>query len=399
MDKDKVYKIVSAELGKACLKDEAGSLIVQAESERQIIETLKLSSAHRLRVRPRGLGAWLGGYYPGEPDLYLDLARHQGIENHDKDNLCLEVKAGTTIADLNAKLAAQGQCLGVDPPRKKVTSVGGMLALDLGGPRRLAYGETRDQLLGLRLVTGDGRAVSMGGKVVKNVSSYDLTRAFPGSRGRWAVLTSAAFKLRPLAETAASYLVHNKNLSELVDLSSRLAAGTLEPQALAIVNQPRAQGFPIAVGRGEWVLACELAGNRESVAKKRQELLKLAPRAEEAPELIWQEIEDFPVLAGGRWVVKLFVRASEMAGAVETIWQEEAELYLDPAGGVVYGAWPSEPAGQLRQALARTGTRHEWICPVSDDDPAGYEAGMRGVFDPVGILSPESKGAEKVSEG
>jgi len=385
-------------MGKACLKDEAGSLIVQAAAEEQIVETLKLSSAHRLKVRPRGRGAWLGGYYLGEPDLYLDLAQHQGIEEYDKENLCVVARAGTTIADLNAKLAEQGQSLGVDPPRKKVTSVGGMLALDLAGPRRLAYGETRDQLLGLRLVTGDGRTINAGGKVVKNVSSYDLTRAFPGSRGRWGVLSSAAFKLRPLAEESASYLVHSKELSELVDLSLRLSAAPLAPQAVAIVNPRRSEGFPIAVGRGEWALACELAGSRESVAKKRLEMLKLAPQAEEAPELIWQEIEDFPVLGGERRVVKLFVRATEMAGAVAAIWQEEAELYLDPAGGVAYGAWPSEPAGQLCETLASSGTRHEWLCPGAADQPTGYESGLRGVFDPKGILSPESEGAEKVSD-
>ena len=108
------------------------------------------------------------------------------------------VQAGQRLADLQRTLGAQGQFLALDPPAAATTTVGGIVAANRNGPRRLLYGSARDLLLGTTVITIDGKRTKAGGRVVKNVTGYDLNKLYIGSLGTLAVLVELTFKVHPL---------------------------------------------------------------------------------------------------------------------------------------------------------------------------------------------------------
>ncbi len=403
MDRDKVYNLIASELGKQGLREGDRTLSFSPASEQKVSPLLALCSARGISVRPRGEGAWCGVTEADPPDLFLELGLLRGVVDHDRLDLCATVKCGTTIFELNRALSAKRQWVAVDPPRKKVTSVGGMVALDLGGPRRLSCGETRDQLLGLRLVLGDGREIRAGGRAVKNVSGYDLTHAFAGSQGRWGVLLEATFKLRPLAESRAVFFRKDRKAAELLSLAAGIASSPLAPQAMVLLNWRRAASLPFAVGRGEWVLVCEVAGTRASLGKRAAELNGLAGGVEEVGEVVWEEIEDFPVLNGGGSVFKFLVSPSRLGRAAALLEGAGLELHVDPVGGLVIGAGEVERCRELDVMLARlaaeAGGAYQWLWPARPRPLGRIEKELCQLFDPKGILSPRTTNDKRRDHG
>lgn len=176
------------------------------------------------------------GFY-GEPipaDLpgaaVLDMSGYQGIVNYHPSELVLTAKAGTRISDVEAALAAEGQMLAFEPPRfAELSTVGGMVATGLSGPRRMAAGSLRDFVLGTRLLDSSGSILSFGGEVMKNVAGYDISRLLAGSMGIFGALMEVSIKVapRPQVETTC-----------VLDVS--------EAEALALFSTWRSQPLPIS---------------------------------------------------------------------------------------------------------------------------------------------------------
>jgi glycolate oxidase FAD binding subunit len=134
---------------------------------------------------------------PAGLDLILSTARLGGLVEHAAGDLVATVRAGQPLADLQRALAAAGQRLALDPPQPSAT-IGGVVAANASGPRRLRFGSVRDLLIGLTVVLADGRVARAGGKVVKNVAGYDLCKLFTGSLGTLGLIVQATFRLHPL---------------------------------------------------------------------------------------------------------------------------------------------------------------------------------------------------------
>jgi glycolate oxidase FAD binding subunit len=155
-----------------------------------------------LVVDIRGAGTkqdW--GGRPSTVDLIVDTTRLTGVVEHAAGDLIVVVRAGTPLAELQAKLAPAGQQLALDDPLG--ATVGGTVAANTSGPRRMLYGTVRDLLIGITVVRADGVVAKAGGKVVKNVAGYDLGKLFTGSHGTLGLITECAFRLHPLPAATA----------------------------------------------------------------------------------------------------------------------------------------------------------------------------------------------------
>lgn len=167
---------------------------------------VRAAAADGLAVLVRGAGTkqdW--ALPPRRLDLVIDTGRLTGVVEHAAGDLVAVVRAGTLISDLASKLAGAGQQLALDAPFGEAT-VGGTVAVNVSGPRRMLYGSVRDLLIGVTVVRPDGVIAHAGGKVVKNVAGYDLGKLMTGSYGTLGLITECAFRLHPIP-AARAYVV------------------------------------------------------------------------------------------------------------------------------------------------------------------------------------------------
>jgi glycolate oxidase FAD binding subunit len=155
-----------------------------------------------------GLGAHLDvGAPPRAVDVLVQLDRLDRIVDHQAADMTVTVEAGCPLAALQETLGRAGQWLPIDPPGPEATTVGGFLAADLSGPLRASQGTARDLVLGMRVVGADGALVSSGGRVVKNVAGYDLSKLHVGALGTVGVIVEATFRVRPRPEREAALVI------------------------------------------------------------------------------------------------------------------------------------------------------------------------------------------------
>lgn len=183
---------------------------------RQITKRVRDAAAQRQPLRIAGSGS--KNFHPdsraGAPVPALDMRPYAGVLSYEPSELVITVRAGTPLAEVEALLAAHGQCLAFEPPRfgagvaaagdEAGGTVGGMVAAGLSGPARASVGAVRDFVLGAEIVNGRGELLRFGGQVMKNVAGYDISRLMAGSWGRLAAITEVSLKVLPVAPAEAT---------------------------------------------------------------------------------------------------------------------------------------------------------------------------------------------------
>jgi glycolate oxidase FAD binding subunit len=198
------------------------SIVVEPGTIEETSEVMKLASREGLAVSPRGGGTKIGlGNPPRQVDLILSTARMDGIIEHVPGDQIVRVQAGLKLQDLQESLAESDQMLGVDPPEEGAT-IGGIVAANSSGPRRLRYGTVRDLIIGIKVVLADGTVAKAGSKVVKNVAGYDLSKLFTGSLGTLGVIAEANFRLHPIRETARTVFLEVDDHEKIADVTQEL---------------------------------------------------------------------------------------------------------------------------------------------------------------------------------
>lgn len=173
-------------------------LVARPGTTEQVAEVLRAAAAHGLSVVPRGRGTkitWTAP--PSSADVLLDVSALDQVLDHAAGDLIVAAQAGTRLADVRRTVGGEGQRLAIDETVPGA-SIGGMLAANTSGSRRLATGTARDLLIGITVVRADGVVAKAGGRVVKNVAGYDLGKLLIGSFGTLAVVTEALFRLHPV---------------------------------------------------------------------------------------------------------------------------------------------------------------------------------------------------------
>lgn len=302
-------------------------------SPHEVAEVVRIAHQEGLAITPVGGGTLLHlGNIPGRADVALLLDGVQDGLDHSPEDLVATVPAGASVGRVNEQLAAAGQRLPLDPPFPDRATIGGTLAALPIGPRMLSLGRPRDGVLGLQVILPDGTETKTGGRVVKNVTGYDLTKLHLGALGTLGVLVGATFKLHPLPEEQVTLALAFPNLDGALRTAADVQKTGLAPSALVAVNAPVGAALSAPVQPGGLVM--EFAGEPAVVARQERTALELAAvrealqsqvlRGAPAQEL-WEEIARFPVES---W--SLGIRASLPAGHVEA--------YADAAPDVLFAA-------------------------------------------------------------
>ena len=214
-------------------------LVAEPATADRLIATLGWAADLGLSVRVRGGGTKLQWGAVARPfDLLLSTARLNAVVEHRHGDLTATVEAGAPLAGVNAALARHAQRLPLDPPWPARAPIGGIVATNDSGPARHHHGAPRDLIIGCSIVLADGRAAKSGGIVVKNVAGYDLARLMTGSFGSLAVITSATFKLAPVASSSRTVSIALKALEDAARVIARLADAPLTPSALELECPP-----------------------------------------------------------------------------------------------------------------------------------------------------------------
>ncbi|HEU4898564.1 MAG TPA: FAD-binding oxidoreductase [Actinomycetota bacterium] len=209
--------------------------VARPRSVSEASQVLRAAAGEGLAVSFAGSGSKLGlGNPPERLDLVVETGGLDQLLEHAAGDLVVRTQAGVRLADLQAALAPAGQMLALDPPEPRAT-VGGVVAANASGPRRLRYGTLRDLIIGVTVVLADGTVAHAGGKVVKNVAGYDLAKLYCGSLGTLGMLAEVIFRLHPLPAAASVVTVQVDAPEQAGQAVRRLLRSTLEPSAVELV--------------------------------------------------------------------------------------------------------------------------------------------------------------------
>ena len=398
-------------------------IVLQPSDVRQTQEVLAWAAAEAqsLEIVAGGSKRTLGR--PSRAEHRLDVSRLAGIVEYEPAELVLTARPATTMTEIETELEARRQMLAFEPPDWRgllgcggEPTLGGIIACNCAGPRRVRAGSARDYLLGFAAINGWGDAWKAGGKVVKNVTGYDMCKLQAGAYGTLSVLTELTLKVMPKPETASTLLLHGltdevaiPTLSQALNTPFEVSAVAHLPAAVA-----RRSGLAaVAEGLGA-VTALRLEGPHPSVAYRAdaiEALLGHGVRLDATGTMqLWAEIGAVqPLLErGARYVWRLCPtpsRAPEVVQAVHAHFAS-AEAFYDWGGGLI---WLSFDAGEVgmdagaaivRAALKRAGG-HATLVVAPDSvresvpvfEPiegalAALSSRIKRGFDPRGILNP-----------
>lgn len=185
----------------------------------------------------------------GEPVRSWDLTALNRLIEHKPEDMTATAESGLTLGEFQRRLAANGQWLPIDPPGADQLTLGTLLDTDASGPRRFGYGTIRDYLIGIKVVSAQGKLICAGGKVVKNVAGYDLPKLFIGSRGSLGIIVEATFKLRPLPETESFVQAQFASLNDAGHVLEAVLDSGVMPVVLDLFNLVGVSGpFTLAIG-------------------------------------------------------------------------------------------------------------------------------------------------------
>jgi glycolate oxidase FAD binding subunit len=406
---------------------------VRPESAGQAAEIVRFAAAEKLAVIPVGGCSKLGlGQPPERYDVALDLTRLDQIAHYDPGDLTLSVDAGMGVARLAELLAGHNQFVPLEAPWWERATVGGTVASGVDSPLRQFYGTTRDFIIGAEFVTAAGAQAKSGGRVVKNVTGYDLHKLAVGSLGTLVALTRVNFRTFPLPQSRRAFLASFAQAGGAIDLRKRIAASPLTPASLEIISPEAARRIsaPDApMDGGLWHVLAGFEGTETVVARYQRDLARLAEAAGAAEGRVLDDA-GWPVLrARLREAIPLLLAASPAAAVCKvsvlpgkfaeifgTLRVAAAKMSLESAilargGGTVYFALLPERADE--EALARLAQAAETVfeiaaaagghatipwCPlalkkkVSVWGPARAELALmrrvKNAFDPAGLFAP-----------
>ncbi len=355
---------------------------------------------------------------PIEADGKLDLSGIKGVVDYEPAELVLTAKPGTPLAEIESLLSDADQALAFEPPDysellggEQSGTLGGMIACNLSGPRRLKAGAARDHLLGFRGVTGHGRAFKSGGKVVKNVTGYDLSKLVTGSMGTLAALSEVSIKTLPKPETTWTLVL--RGLDDQGALVAMTKAITSSQEISAAAHLPAS--VPARLGFGNASLtALRLEGPGPSVEARFGSLAKDlggGDKLEDKGSLtLWRGLRDVAPLtsASDQAVWRLSVPPKAGPSVVAAIRAAlEITYFFDWAGGLIWlatsdhgdagakvirGAIVEAPLATSGHAiLVRAPERIRAHVPVFHPQPGPLEALTKRVkesFDPHRVLNP-----------
>jgi glycolate oxidase FAD binding subunit len=365
----------------------------------ELADVIGAARADGRRLEARGGGSKAAyGAWRSEHDL-LDLTALNGVIDYDPAELVLTARAGTSVIEIEALLRDSGQMLAFEPmdygpmlggPAGRST-LGGTIAAAAAGPRRVSHGSVRDHLLGFVAVTGAGETFKAGGKVVKNVTGFDLSKLMAGSWGALAVMTEVTLKVLPAGRETLTLALRGLDEDRAVAaMGAALRSPTEVSGAAHLPGWTQADGVALT--------ALRLEGFGPSVAARADGLRSLlsdfgAPAPSDAQ--LWRDLREGAVLRGPGSLWRVILPPAEAARFCAGAAEADARCLIDWAGGLVW-AQGSETTDRLVRPLAerlgghatlvRRGSTHARPFPPQTSAIDRLTARVKQAFDPDGVL-------------
>jgi glycolate oxidase FAD binding subunit len=370
-----------------------------------------------------GAGSKRGWGRPNKHSILMDLSKLSGITLYEPEELVLSAAAGTPMRDIHQELFKHQQQLAFEPPdfsplfggKVGVGTLGGAIAANLSGPRRLQAGAARDHFLGFEAISGRGKEFKSGGRVVKNVTGFDLSKLLAGSFGTLAAMVSVTVKVLPSPEKTRTVLVFGLDNKSAIQVLSETLQGSYEVNSAAHLPTDIAAKSCVSyvASAGTSVTAIRLQGPAPSVEVRCRGVRALWHSCGDIEELhshnsatLWQEIGDIASLLNKPedQIWRISVPPSEGPGVVARVkGQIKCDAYFDWGGGLIWLAIEGDlaQAGTLiRSALGPLGGHAtllrgrpeiRTVCDVFQ--PQTFELhrltkSIKGKFDPEGVLNP-----------
>ena len=394
--------------------------ILKPRDAKEVEDAVRWALGNDKALEVTGQGSKRAIGRPSQTDFTLDLSGLSGVTLYEPEELVLSVKAGTLLAEIEALLEQNGQQLAFEPMdygpllggAAGQGTIGGAIASNLSGPRRIKAGAARDHFLGVSAVTGRAETIKSGGRVVKNVTGYDLCKLFAGSWGTLAAMTDITVKALPKAEAEATVLV--EGLDDVRACAAMAAAMGSACDVSGAAHLPdHVASFFDGLPKPEAVTALRLEGFAPSVRHRKEVLAALmksyGPVAlldEKESRALWTSVRQVKPFATEAALARPLWRIStapskghEIAAAITPA----AQMFYDWAGGLLWVAMPfaDEPgAAAIRAAVASVGGHATLIrapaavrasVDVFEPQDASLRAlskRMKESFDPKGVLSP-----------
>jgi glycolate oxidase FAD binding subunit len=392
--------------------------ILKPRDAKEVEDAVKWAVQHDKTLELLGHGSKRALGRPSQTDITLDLSGLSGVTLYEPAELVLSAKAGTPLAEIEALLDKNNQQLDFEPMdygpllgnEARAGTLGGAIATNLSGPRRIKAGAARDHFLGVTAVTGRGETIKSGGRVVKNVTGYDMCKVLAGSWGTLAAITDITIKVLPKPETEATVVVEGLDDERACAAMSAAMGSSCDVSAAAHLPDHVASYFD-GLPRSEAATALRLEGVAPSVAHRKETLAALmkpfGPVAlldDANSKALWRSVRQVKPFAVSQerplWRISTAPgKGFEVAAAITPA----AQMFYDWAGGLIWVAMPfaDEPdAGSIRRAVVELGGHATLIrapaairasVAVFEPQSAGLAALSKRVkdgFDPKGVLNP-----------
>jgi glycolate oxidase FAD binding subunit len=408
-------------------------VVVRPRTQDEVAKVLATCTAANATVIPWGGGTVMRlGNRPRRADAVVLLDRLDRIVEFDAANLCVTAEAGVKLAVLQTTLAQKREVLPLDPPADTKVTVGGLVAANLSGPSRLLYGTARDWVLGMRVALPDGEHTRCGGKVIKNVSGYDMNKLFIGSLGTLGIITEVTFKLLPLPGMRAGVIGLFPDLAQATGVVTTTLESVLLPEALDLLDPEAvtllAPRLGLEAPAGSYGVAVALAGSRDTVERQVRDFSALfrdaggrvTPLPDGRTVLVWDAIRNvfgfLPVPPAVRILCKIAVpiaRTGDLFASACTLGRRHrlpAAVTAHAGSGIVRACYllgpkapPDEVAADALEGLRREAEGAEGSL-VIQDAPVSLKARvdvwgkpgdgfavmkrLKAEFDPRGLCNP-----------
>jgi len=300
------------------------------DTPEQLAEALRsLAADHRTILLGGAFSKNRLGGPAGAADATVSTSALRRLLKYEPSDLTVSVEAGMPFAELERTLAEHRQMIPLDPPWRAESTVGGVVAANLSGPRRRLYGTARDMIIGMKFATVEGKLIDSGGMVVKNVAGLDMAKLMVGSFGTLAAMAIVNFKVFPMPPESKTFVMEFSTAAEAFAERDRILQGVLQPSAIDIVNWP--SGFRMLIHAG---------GNPAVLRRFANEL----PKAGEEDESAWDEIFEFTprFLAANPngAVVPTTMKLTEMPAAMAKL---KVPAIARAGSGVIYAHYAENP--------------------------------------------------------
>jgi glycolate oxidase FAD binding subunit len=387
---------------------------------KEVEDAVRWALSHDKALEVAGQGSKRALGRPSQTDLTLDLSGLSGVTLYEPAELVLSARAGTPLAEIEALLDKNNQELAFEPmdygpllgDKAGQGTIGGTIAANLSGPRRIKAGAARDHFLGVTAVTGRAETIKSGGRVVKNVTGYDMCKVLAGSWGTLAAMTDVTVKVLPKAETEATVVIEGLDDARACAAMAAAMGSACDVSGAAHLPDHLASYFD-GLPRAEAATVLRLEGVAPSVAHRKETLAALmkpfGPVAlldETQSRALWRSVRQVKPFAAAAardrplWRISTAPsKGHEIAAAITPA----AQMYYDWGGGLIWVAMPfaDEPdAASIRGAVAKLGGHATLVrapaalrasVDVFEPQDAGLAALNKRVkegFDPKGVLNP-----------